>query len=208
MAAGLIFSAVNPAAADSTPNVGSVISALTGRMDAVSAYQAHIDLDIHLHTFPFINVELEGTTSYERPGKYTVTFDSMPELASSFQQVSGDIGDPAAWPDKYVVSIDPSSASAAPGTLVLRLVQKHHGQVDHALAYVDIASSTVKRMEWYYYSGGMIGMDQHFAPVDGVLLVDHQSAEIQMPGYKASADAQFNGYNLQVVMAQPGHHAH
>jgi hypothetical protein len=208
LAAGLTIAAANPAAADSKPNVASLLGALSARMDGVSAYQAHVSVNVQLHSFPFIAVALEGKTTYEKPGKYTVTFDSLPSLASSFQQVSGDIGDPAAWSDNYLVSIDPSTAQAGPGTIVLRLVQRHHGQIDHALAYVDVASSTVTRMDWYYYSGGTIEMDQHFAPVDGVLLADRQSAEIQMPGYKASVDARFDGYDIQVAMTRPVHTAH
>lgn len=179
-------------------NVNSVIAGLTARMDAVSGYQASVHVAIHLHSFPFLAANLEGKTSYTRPGHYVVTFDTLPSLASAFQKVSGDIGDPAAWLTKYEVSIDPATATTTPGTLVLRLTEKVHGQIDHALAYVDRPSNTVTRMEWYYYSGGRIAMEQHFAPVSGVQLVDHQAADIDMPGYRATAEAVFDGYNVQV----------
>lgn len=195
-------------AATTAPDLGSVLSALTSRMDAVSSYQARVSLDVHLHTFPFLDMTLEGTTSYTRPGKYSVTFDSLPSLASSFQNVSGDIGDPAAWPQKYRVSVDPSTTSASPGTLVLRLVEKDGGQVDHVLADVDLASSTVTHMDWFYKSGGEISMDQHFAPIDGVLLADRQNAEIDMPGYRATALAHFHDYSLQVAVNPRPMHAH
>jgi hypothetical protein len=182
-------------------NVNSVIAGLTARMDPVSGYQARVHVNIHLHSFPFLAANLEGKTSYTRPGRYVVTFDSLPSLASAFQKVSGDIGDPAAWLTKYEVSIDPATATATPGTLVLRLTEKLHGQIDHALAYVERSSNTVTRMEWYYYSGGRIAMEQHFAPVSGVQLVDHQAADIDMPGYRATAEAAFDGYNVQVSVS-------
>jgi hypothetical protein len=196
--------AIAPAYAIDTiqaPTVDAVLQNLAARMDAVSSYQAHVAVAIHLHTFPFLAANLDGTTSYARPGRYTVTFNSLPSLASAFQKVSGDIGDPAGWRDKYTVALDPDSASAGPNTLVLRLTEKVRGQIDHALAYVDLGSSTVSQMDWFYYSGGRITMQQHFAPVDGVLLVDKQAANIDMPGYKATAEATFDGYTVQVNMA-------
>ena len=182
------------------PSVNTIVSQLEQRMDAVSAYSARIKLAVQLHSFPFLAANLDGTTRYEKPGHYTVTFDSLPSLASAFQKVSGDVGDPAAWSQKYAIAIDPS-ASAAPNTLALRLTEKSKGQVDHALAFVDLASHTVTRMEWYYVNGGRIAMDQHFAPIDGVLLVDSQAADIDMPGYKATANATFDGYEVHVGSA-------
>lgn len=181
-------------------SVNTIVSQLEQRMDVVSAYSAHIKLAVQLHSFPFLAANLDGTTTYEKPGHYTVTFDSLPSLASAFQKVSGDVGDPAAWSQKYAIAID-SSAPAAPNTLTLRLTEKAKGQVDHALALVDLASHTVTRMEWFYVNGGRIAMDQHFAPIDGVLLVDSQAADIDMPGYKATANATFDGYEVHVGSA-------
>jgi len=192
------------ASAAPTPDINAVVSQLTARMDAVAAYKARIHLAVHLHSFPFLAANLEGTTSYSRPGHYSVTFDSLPSLASAFQNVSGDVGDPAAWSAKYQIAVDPTPPTSAPNTIALRLTEKSKGQVDHALAYVDLASHTVTRMEWYYANGGRIAMEQHFAPVDGVLLVDTQAADIDMPGYKATAQAVFDGYDIQVSM-NPAH---
>jgi hypothetical protein len=45
-------------------------------------------------------------------------------------------------------------------------------------------------------------MDQHFAPIDGVLLVDSQAADIDMPGYKATANATFDEYEVHVGSAK------
>jgi hypothetical protein len=127
-------------------SVNTIVSQLEQRMDAVSAYSAHIKLAVQLHSFPFLAANVDGTTTYEKPGRYTVTFNQLPSLASAFQKVSGDVGDPAAWSHKYAIAIDPT-APAAPNTLALRLTEKTKGQVDHALAFVDLASHTVTRME-------------------------------------------------------------
>ena len=201
VAAGFVaLAAAQPSAAATTQNVrnvSAVVSQLEQRMDAVSAYSAHIKLAVQLHSFPFLAANLDGTTTYTKPGRYTVTFDQLPSLASAFQKVSGDVGDPAAWSQKYNISLDPSASTAA-NTLALRLTEKIKGQVDHALAFVDLASHTVTRMEWYYVNGGRIAMEQHFAPIDGVLLVDSQAADIDMPGYKATANAVFDGYDVHV----------
>src|SRR5438477_7194336 len=155
------------ASATPMPDVNTVVNQLASRMDAISGYKAHIKLAVHLHSFPFLAADLEGTTSYKRPGQYTVTFDSLPSLASAFQKVSGDVGDPAAWKNKYAIALDPSASGNGPNTVALRLTEKVRGQIDHALAYVDVPSHTVTRMEWYYVNGGRIAMEQHFAPIDG-----------------------------------------
>lgn len=184
------------------PDPNAVVDQLTQRMDAVTAYSARVHVGVQLHSFPFLAANLDGTTTYTRPGHYTVTFDSLPSLASAFQKVSGDIGDPAAWRSKYVIATAPAAATDPPNTLALRLTEKVKGQIDHALAYVDESSETVTRMEWYYVNGGRIAMEQHLAPIDGVLLVDSQAADIDMPGYKATAHAVFDGYNVHVGAQQ------
>jgi len=187
------------------PDPNAVVDQLTQRMDAVAAYSARVHVGVQLHSFPFLAANLDGTTTYARPGHYTVTFDSVPGLASAFQNVSGDIGDPAAWRSKYAIAIVPAAAADPPNTLALRLTEKVKGQLDHALAYVDESSETVTRMEWYYANGGRIAVEQHFAPIHGVLLVDSQAADIDMPGYKATAHAVFDGYAVQVGAQQtPG----
>jgi hypothetical protein len=199
-AALALFTTPLRATAAQTPDVNAVVSQLASRMDAVSAYKAHIRLAVQLHSFPYLAANLEGTTTYSRPGHYSVTFDSLPSLASAFQKVSGDVGDPAAWNSKYDIAVDTSQQTSAPNTVALRLTEKVKGQVDHALAYVDLDSHTVTRMEWFYANGGRIAMEQHFAPINGVLLVDTQAADIDMPGYRATANAVFDGYNIQVSM--------
>jgi hypothetical protein len=196
------------AAQSAAPTASDVVAALVKRSNAIAGYHANITVDLQMHSFPFLATTLDGTASYQRPGKYTVNFNSVPELASAFQNVSGDIGDPAAWDQKYVVTLDPSTRSAPTNTVVLRLVQRTKGQIDHELAYVDTSNATVTNMDWFYYSGGKITMSQHFSPIDGVLLVDTQNAEFDMPGYKASADAHFNGYSVQVSMTAPHINAH
>ena len=192
--------AVRAAAATQDPN--AIVDQLTQRMDTVSSYKAHIRLNVQLHSFPFIAADLDGTTTYTRPGHYDVTFNSVPALADAFKNVSGDIGDPAAWRQKYAIAMDGSTANAGPNTAVLRLTEKTKGQIDHALAYVDLPSRTVTRMEWFYDNGGHIAMEQHFAPISGVLLVNDQAADIDMPGYKATAHAVFDGYSVQVGAAR------
>lgn len=194
---------VSNASAQQDPN--AIVTQLTQRMDAVSSYSAHIRLNVQLHSFPYLAANVDGTTSYKRPGQYNVTFNSVPALADAFKNVSGDIGDPAAWHGKYNVSIDPSNATAGDNTAVLRLTEKAKGQIDHVLAYVDLPSRTVTRMDWFYVNGGRISMEQHFAPVQGVLLVDTQAADIDMPGYKATAQAVFDGYNVQANTSSAPH---
>ena len=206
LALATIAFAPQASSASAQQDPSAIVTQLSRRMDAVSSYSAHIRLNVQLHSFPYLAANMDGTTSYTRPGHYNVTFNSVPALADAFKNVSGDIGDPAAWHETYNVAIDSSSAAAGPNTVILRLTEKAKGQVDHALAYVDLPSRTVTRMDWFYLNGGRISMEQHFAPIQGVLLVDTQAADIDMPGYKATAQAVFDGYNVQ-ANTSPGQRA-
>jgi len=199
LAAGLAF--ISPAYAadtDRSQDAGLIVSALTARTASIAGYSADMSLHIALHSFPFISMTIAGNTTYQQPGEYTVTMHTLPAIARALHNVSGDAGDPTVWAHKYNIAID-TAAQPALGVVTLRMTQKIHGQIDHIEAFIDTASMTVTRMEWYYQSGGHIFVDDHYAPVGNVLMVDHQSAEIAMPGVRASATSDISNYSIQSV---------
>jgi hypothetical protein len=193
--------AAAPALADGTAastDAGNIVASLTARTSSIASYSADLSLHIELHSFPFVRLTVSGDTEYRQPDQYSVTMHTLPAIARALHSVSGDAGDPTVWTHKFDIVID-RSAPAGAGTVVLRMTQKVHGQIDHVEAYIDTASMTVTRMEWYYVSGGHIFVDDHYARFDGVLLVDHQSAAIAMPGVDATATSDISDYSIQPV---------
>jgi len=201
LVAGLI--AAKPACADSSAipaDATAVIGALTARTASVGGYSADITLHVALHSFPFLHLTITGRTTYQQPGRYAVTLKTLPAIARALRSVSGDAGDPVVWSRRYYVTVDPG-VQAPSGTIVLRMTQKVHGQIDHVEAYVDAASMTISRIEWYYRTGGHIFVDEHYAMVGTALMVDHQGADIDMPGIRASATSDITNYAITSVVA-------
>jgi hypothetical protein len=201
--AGLIFASPARAAGQgerSGDDATLVINALTARTASVSSYSADLTLHVSLHSFPFLSLTIGGNTTYRQPGQYTVTMHTLPMLARALHNVSGDAGDPSVWARKYDIAID-KAAGSGQELVALRMTQKIHGQIDHVEAYVDMATMTVTRIEWYYESGGHIFIDDHYAEVGSMLMVDHQSAEIAMPGVRASATSDISNYVIQSDVA-------
>jgi hypothetical protein len=189
-----------PSLADGQPPAQQIVDAVNARTVAISGYTADLSLHVAMHTFPFLSMSVRGSAAYTRPGLYDVRLRSLPMIARAFGDVSGDAGDPSMWQRKYVVAID-RSAPATPGLIALRMTQRNPGQIDHAEALIDVATMTVVRMAWYYENGGSITVDEHYAPVGRYLMVDSQTAEIEMPHVRATATADLSGYVLQSDVA-------
>jgi len=184
-----------------------IVDAVSARTTMVSSYTANISLHVAMRSFPFIHMSVSGDTAYQQPGQYTLKMHTLPALAKAFQSVSGDAGDPTVWVRTYDISID-RSGPVEQGRISLLLTPKSHCQVEHAEATIDTATMTVARMEWFYQSGGHIAVDYQYAPIGSVLMVAHQSAEISMPNYRATATAEITNYSLQTDLAAAGDAAH
>jgi hypothetical protein len=198
-AIGIGLSIAAPASAAGSAvsaDAGGIVGGLTARTASIAGYSADLSLHIALHSFPFISLSVAGSTTYQQPGRYTVEMHTLPAIARALHSVSGDAGDPTVWQHKYDIVVD-RGAVAAPGSVALRMTQRIHGQIDHVEAFVDVASMTVSRMEWYYASGGHIFVDDHYAMVGSVLMLDHQCAEIDMPGVRATATSDISNYSIQ-----------
>jgi hypothetical protein len=178
----------------------TIVDAVAARTTTVSSYTANISLHVAMHSFPFVRLTISGDTAYQQPGQYSVKMHTLPALAKAFQNVSGDAGDPTVWVRKYDIAVD-ARAQAQQGQIALRLTQRTRGQIDHAEAFVDIATMTVARMEWFYNNGGHIAIDYHYAPIGSIMMVDRQTAEISMPSIRASATAELSNYALQTDLA-------
>jgi hypothetical protein len=196
----LIFGHVGAAQAKDSPEAQSVVSALIARTDSVRAYTADLSLHVKMHSFPFIGMTFRGSTAYLRPGKFAVTLHTLPEIARAFAKISGDVGDPAGWQTRYDVSIVDTQATPA-GLIALRLTPRESCQVAYALAYVDMTTKTLQRMEWHYVSGGNIDVDERYAVLNGILISAGQTAEIRMPGIHATASSTLTNIVVQTDIA-------
>ena len=88
--------------------------------------------------------------------------------------------------------------------IVLRLTKKIHSDIlDHSLAYVDLASFVLVRMEWYYTNGGKIVMIQQYRKQGRFRVLGQQHATIAIPHVRAVADATYGTYETNVPV-DPG----
>ena len=184
----------------------TIVDAVAARTTSVSSYTASVSLHVAMHSFPFIRATISGSTSYQRPGRYSLRMRTLPVIAGAFQNVSGDAGDPTVWRRNYIITLD-RAADVSQGQVALRMTQRQHGQIEHAEAFIDTATMTVTRMEWFYANGGHIAVDYRYISIGSIFMIDQQSAEISMPGIRASATAQMSDYSMQIDLADrtPAH---
>lgn len=194
--------AMSPATASAAtaPSARTIVDAVAARTTQVTGFTADLSVRVAMHSFPYLHMTVSGDMRYRQPGLYDVRMRTLPAIARAFQNVSGDAGDPDTWMRTYDVSIDGDAPKAA-GQIALRLTPKSSTQIDHAEAFVDSSTMTVARMEWYYRRGGTICVDDHYMQIGDLLMIDQQTAEIAMPGVRATATAQLSNYALQTDVA-------
>jgi outer membrane lipoprotein-sorting protein len=181
------------------PDARSVLTRMAQRNSTLSSYQARLHVDIRMLSFPFLSPKLDGTSYYRRPDTYVVVFDRMPSYARGFSRMFNDVGNPLAWEKEQNVSVEGSSTIDGRAMIVLRLTKKIHSDIlDHTLAYVDAASYTLTRMEWYYTNGGKIAMTQQYRVEGGYVLLAAQHGTINIPYVRAVADAAYGTYQTNV----------
>ena len=207
MLALLAFAGIAAAAAPagaSAPNdtndAQAVIARMLSRNPSLQSYRARVHVDVRMLSFPFLAPKLDGTSYYKRPDTYEVVFDRMPSYAKGFQKLFDDVGDPAAWQKDNNIRVDGMRELWGHQMIVLRLTKKIHSTIlDHALAYVDPASSALVQMEWYYTSGGKITMNQVFRQQGDFSVIAAQHAEIDIPHVHAVADSKYDSYQTNVA---------
>jgi outer membrane lipoprotein-sorting protein len=187
-------------ASSGTADAHSVVQKMLDRNPSLESYRARVHVDVRMLNFPFLAPKLDGTSYYRRPDRYEVIFDSVPGYAKGFQKLFDDVGDPAAWEKDQNLRLDGLTSIDGRPTIVLRLTKKIHSTIlDHTLAYVDAASFTLTKMEWYYTSGGKITMSQQFGKQDGYWVPASQHATIDIPHVHAIADAKYGSYQTNVA---------
>ena len=164
------------------------------------SYEAQVDVALQLRSFPYASQHLLGTTYFKRPNNFEVVFDSVPAYAKGFDKLYSDIDDPTSWPRRFDMSFAGSREIGGHRDVVLRLVQKVRGMIDHEDVAVDPATWHIDAMEWHYYNGGTIAMSQDYQKVGGFEVLSKQHATIRIPFVHAAAEATYSQYRTNVAI--------
>jgi outer membrane lipoprotein-sorting protein len=161
-------------------------------------FSATLRAHVALKSFPFLATDLVGTYYYKEPDKNKVVFTSgVPVVAAQFDKLYAHIESPSQWQKVYTVTTVSDDGS----TTVFRLVPRIVGNVDHIDALVDDASATVKSMRWNYANGGYAQMTNRYGNVGGYVVVQSQTAHVELPGYTADISSTIDNYKFNPALS-------
>jgi hypothetical protein len=191
-------------AAQETPpdqsDPAAILARVIERNPNLSSYQGRMHVDIRLTSFPFIREHLDATTYYKRPSNYEVVFDKLPSYARGFEKLYTDIGDPANWEKRFVITSAGDEDFDHHRVVALRLVQRVRGMIDHETVLVDPATWSIDQIRYDYYNGGSITMSQSFRQIGGNSLLVSQRADIAIPHVRAVAYGTYSDYQTNVAV--------
>lgn len=199
--AWLALGALPALAQDEIPNdVPMILERVILRNPNLESYEGRLHVQVKLSSFPYLRERLDGTTYFKRPSNYEVVFDRVPFYARGFDKLYTDVGDPAAWQRRFVVSYAGLQHYEGHTDIVLRMVQRIRGMIDHETVLVDPAAWSIDQIRYDYYNGGTITMTQQFRDVGGYRLLVGQTAAIAIPHVHAVATASYDGYRTNVAI--------
>ena len=179
---------------------GAILARVIERNPNLASFQGRLHVDIRLVSFPFIREHLDATTYYKRPSNYEVIFDDVPSYAHGFEKLYTDVGDPSSWEKRFVITAGGYAMLGKQRDVVLYLVQRVRGMIDHETVLVDPTTWTIAQIRYDYYNGGSITMSQTFHDVGGYLLLTSQRADIRIPHVRAVAYGTYSDYQTNVAV--------
>ncbi|HEX3549044.1 MAG TPA: STAS domain-containing protein [Candidatus Elarobacter sp.] len=188
------------AAADHPTDPAAILAQVEERNPTLSSYRGRMHVDLRMTSFPFLMQHLDGTTYFKRPSNYEVVFDKVPPLAKGFDKMFADVGDPADWQRRFVVTYEGEKEFNGRKDVQLRLVQRVRGMIDHETVLIDPNQWTIDSIRYDYYNGGHITMNQTFREMGGYLMLAEQNAEIAIPYAKAVAHGTYSDYKTNVAI--------
>jgi len=193
----------SPVKADETDTTDPavILSRVMDRNPKLSSYQSRLHVDIRLISFPYIGQHLDGSTYFKRPANYEVVFDRVPSYAKGFEKLYSDVGDPANWEQRFVISYEGQQPFENRSDIVLHMVQRVRGMIDHETVMIDPNAWTIDQIRYDYYNGGVVTMTQHFAVVGGYTMLSAQTAEIKIPHVRAVANGTYTDYQANVAIS-------
>jgi anti-sigma B factor antagonist len=187
-------------AAQETETPVQIVRSVIDANPSLRSYQARVHVDVRMTSFPFIAPHLDGATYFKRPNNYEVVFERVPSYAKGFDRLYSDIGDPSNWERRFTMTVAGGREVDGHHDVVLRLVQRVRGMIDHQDVAIDPANQRIDAMEWHYYNGGTITMTQTFAGVGGFNVLAAQHATIRIPHVRAVAEARYFDYHTNVAL--------
>jgi hypothetical protein len=196
---------ISAASAGAAPHVAPLTPmAIIGKILAQNAGMQSYESDVHvvcrLLGFPYLGARLDGKTYFKRPDNFEVAFDRVPSFAHGFEHLYSDIGDPSSWPSTYYVEYVGETSFAGHRELVLRLVKKNRGMIDHEDVAIDPVAWHIDNMQWFYYNGGYISMSQDYRQEGSFSVLGAQHATIRIPHVHAMAEAVYENYHTNVAI--------
>jgi hypothetical protein len=188
------------AGADRPTDPTAILARVEQRNPSLSTYQGRMHVDLRMTSFPFIRQHLDGTTYYKRPSNYEVVFDKVPPLAKGFDKMFADVGDPANWEKRFVVTYQGERDYQGRKDIELKLVQRVRGMIDHETVLIDPSAWAIDSIRYDYYNGGHITMTQTFREIGGYSMLAEQNAEIAIPYAKAVAHGTYSDYKANVAV--------
>jgi hypothetical protein len=162
------------------------------------AFSATLRAHVAMKSFPFLAADLVGTYYYKEPDKNKVVFTSgVPVVAAQFDKLYAHIESPSQWQKLYTIT----TVSDDGNTTAFRLVPRTVGNIDHIDAVADDASATVKSMRWNYTNGGYAEMTNHYGNVGGYVVVQSQTAHVELPGYTADITSTIDNYKFNPALS-------
>ncbi len=187
-------------AAPETEDPTALVTRVTEQNAEMRSYEARVSVDLQMRNFPYVALHLDGTTYFKRPDNFEVVFEKVPSYAKGFERIYSDIGDPSSWPRRFTMSIVGQKTVEGHPDVVVRLIQKVRGMIDHEDVAIDPVSARIDDMEWHYYNGGVISMSQDYAQVGAFNLLSRQHATVHIPYIHASAEAEYSNYHTNVAI--------
>lgn len=185
---------------DEPADPGAIVARVIERNPNLTSFQGRLHVDIRLISFPYIREHLDATTYYKRPSNYEVIFDKVPAYAHGFEKLYTDVGDPSSWEKRFVITAGGYTTVGKQRDVVLYLIQRVRGMIDHETVLVDPATWTIDQIRYDYYNGGSITMSQTFHDVGGYLLLTSQRADIRIPHVRAVAYGTYSDYQTNVAV--------
>jgi hypothetical protein len=178
----------------------AIIGKVTAQNPAMRSYQSDVHVVCRLLGFPFLGARLDGKSYFKRPDNFEVVFDRVPSYAHGFERFYSDIGDPSSWAKAYYLEYAGETSFNGHRDLVLRLVKKNRGMIDHEDVAIDPVAWHIDNMQWFYYNGGYVSMSQDFRREGPFLVLSAQHATIRIPHVHAMAEAEYENYLTNVAI--------
>jgi anti-anti-sigma regulatory factor len=178
----------------------AILARVEAQNPSLSSFEGRVNIELRLTSFPFLRTHLDGTTYFKRPSNYEVVFDRVPRMAKGFDKLFTDVGDPSSWERRFVITYAGQAPFDERQDVVLHLVQRVRGMIDHETVLIDPGSWSIDSIRYDYYNGGHITLTQTFGTVGGYRMVVEQRAEIKIPYASAIAHGTYTDYKTNVAL--------